>query len=107
MNKPRDVSHDETIIAMLKADPDFANEYLSASLDEAELKGGRSAILTAMRHIAQAQGISAVAARAGIPRESLYRALGAKGNPTMATFLALINAVGLRLNVSQRPVTAT
>ena len=107
MNEPRDVSHDETIIAMLKADPDFAHEYLSASLDEADLKGGRSALLSALRHIAQAQGVSAVAARAGIPRESLYRALGTKGNPTITTFLALINAVGLRLDVSQRTVTAT
>jgi len=106
MNETRDVSHDETIIAMLKADPDFANEYLSASLDEVDLKGGRSALLSAMRHIAQAQGVSAVAERAGIPRESLYRALGANGNPTITTFLALIHAVGLRLDVSQRTITA-
>jgi len=106
MNEPRDVSHDETVIAMLKADPDFANEYLSASLDEANLKGGKSALLSALRHIAQAQGVSAVAVRAGIPRESLYRALGAKGNPTITTFISLVNAVGLRLNVSQRAVTS-
>lgn len=37
MNAPRDASHDETVVALLKADPNFANTYLAAALDEAEL----------------------------------------------------------------------
>jgi hypothetical protein len=44
MNAPRDVSHDEAVVAMLKADPDFANEYLAAALEEAELPGGQVAL---------------------------------------------------------------
>jgi DNA-binding phage protein len=28
--------HDETVVAMLKADPEFAAVYLAAALDEAE-----------------------------------------------------------------------
>ena len=106
MNAPRDVSHDETVIAMLKADPDFANEYLAAALDESDLPGGHTALLAALRHIAQAQGVSAVAERAGIPRESLYRALSAKGNPTITTFLAVVRAAGLRLDVHRGSVVA-
>ena len=82
MKAPRDISHDEIVISMLKADPDFANEYLATALEEADLPGGQTALLAALRHIAEAQGMSAVAARAGIPRESLYRALSPKGNPT-------------------------
>ena len=62
MNAPRDVSHDEAVVAMLKADPDFANEYLAAALEEAQLPGGQVALLGALRHIAEAQGMSAVAA---------------------------------------------
>ncbi len=106
MKTPRDVSHDDTLVAMLKADPDFANEYLAAALDEAALPGGEAALLQALRHIAEAQGMSAVAARAGIPRESLYRALGSKGNPTIKTFLAVVRGAGLHLDVSREPVTA-
>ena len=79
MNSPRHVSHDEVVIGMLKADPDFANEYLAVALEEADSPGGQTALLAALRHIAEAQGMSAVAARAGIPRESLYRALSPKG----------------------------
>ena len=52
---PRHVSHDETVVEMLKADPDFANEYLAAALEEAELPGGQTALLAALGHIAQAQ----------------------------------------------------
>lgn len=65
MNEPRHVSHDETVVEMLKADPDFANEYLAAALEESELPGGQTALLAALRHTAEAQGMTAVAARAG------------------------------------------
>ena len=57
MNTPRDVSHDDVVVGMLKADPDFANEYLAAALDEAELPGGQAALLTALSHISEAQGM--------------------------------------------------
>lgn len=106
MNAPRHVSHDETVVDMLKADPDFADEYLAAALDEADLPGGHAALLAALRHIAQAQGMSAVAERAGIPRESLYRALSDKGNPTVKTFLAVVRGAGLRLDVSRQTAPA-
>lgn len=90
MKASRHETHDANVVAMLKADPDFANEYLAAALEEAQLPGGQSALLDALRHIAEAQGMTAVAARAGIPRESLYRALSPKGNPKIKTFLAVV-----------------
>jgi probable addiction module antidote protein len=40
-----------------------------------------------------------VAKAAGIERESLYRALSAKGNPRLCTLVAVTKAVGLRLTV--------
>lgn len=106
MKAPRDISHDEIVIGMLKADPDFANEYLATALEEADLPGGQTALLAALRHIAEAQGMSAVAARAGIPRESLYRALSPKGNPTIKTFLAVVRGAGLHLAVSREPIVS-
>lgn len=95
-------SHDEAMIEMLKADPEFANEYLAVALDEADQPGGQQVLLTALRHVAEAQGMSTVAERAGIPRESLYRALGPKGNPTVKTLLAILSASGLHLSVSRQ-----
>ena len=106
MKVPRDISHDEIVIGMLKAAPDFANEYLVTALEEADLPGGQFALLDALRHIAEAQGRSAVAARAGIPRESLYRALSPKGNPTIKTCLAVVRGAGLHLEVRREALAA-
>lgn len=71
---------DEAVIDMLKNDPDFANEYLAVALEAADQPGGQQALLSALRHIAEVQDMSAVAVRAGMPREGFYRALGPRGN---------------------------
>ena len=99
--QPASRPHDAAVVELLKADPDFANEYLAAALQEADQPGGQSALLAALRHVAEAQGMAAVAERAGIPRESLYRALGPKGNPTIKTLLAVLGAAGLQLAVTR------
>ena len=93
--------HDAAVVELLKADPEFANAYLAAAL-EADEPGGQAALLAALRHVAEAQGMAAVAERAGIPRESLYRALGPKGNPTAKTLLAVLGAAGLHLAVTRQ-----
>jgi len=99
---PTSRPHDDAVVAMLKADPAFADDYLSAALDEAGEPGGQAALLAALRHIAEAQGMAAVAERAGIPRESLYRALSPRGNPTIKTLLAVLGASGLHLAVTRQ-----
>ncbi|MGV8891704.1 MAG: addiction module antidote protein [Burkholderiaceae bacterium] len=90
---------DDAVVELLREDPSFADEYLAAALDEADQPGGQAALLAALRHVAEAQGIAAVAERAGIPRESLYRALSPTGNPTIKTLLAVFSAAGLKLTV--------
>lgn len=91
--------HADAVVELLREDPTFADDYLSAALDEVNQPGGREALLAALRHIAEAQGMAAVSERAGIPRESLYRALSPKGNPTIKTLLAVVNGAGLKLSV--------
>ena len=93
--------HDVAVVDMLKADPEFADAYLAAALEEADQPGGQAALLAALRQIAEAQGMAAVAQRAGIPRESLYRALSPSGNPTIKTLLAVLGAAGLQLAVTR------
>lgn len=91
--------HDEAVIELLREDPQFAAAYLSTALAESEQPGGREALLSALRQVAEAQGIASVAQRAGIPRESMYRILSPRGNPRLETLLAVIAALGLRLDV--------
>jgi probable addiction module antidote protein len=91
------VSHDECVIEELRNDPQFAVEYLKVALDDTENPG---VLLIALRRVAEARGgIAKVARLAGIERESLYRALSAKGNPRLSTLVAVTKAVGLKLTV--------
>ena len=94
--------HDAAVVELLKEDPDFASVYLAAALEESDQTGGQQALLAALRHVAEAQGMAAVAQRAGMPRESLYRALSANANPTIKTLLAVLGAAGLQLAVTRQ-----
>ena len=97
--KPKaSISHDEAIVKELRADPEFAAEYLKAALEEAEDEP--RALLIALRHVAEARGgLAKVAKAAGIERESLYRALSQRGNPRLSTLVAVTKAMGLKLTV--------
>jgi probable addiction module antidote protein len=94
--------HDESVVELLREDPAFVDDYLRAAIEEVDMPGGQQALLKALRHVAEAQGMAQVAERAGMQRESLYRALSPNGNPTLKTLLAVLNGVGLRLAVEHR-----
>ena len=96
MKRKASVSHDEAMIRRIRKDPQFAAEYLKAALEDADEP---RVLLIALRHVAQARGIARIAKAAGIERESLYRALSARGNPRLSTLYAVAKAVGLRLTV--------
>jgi probable addiction module antidote protein len=95
-------SHDEYMMEMIKADPEFAQEYLAVALEDASQPGGIESLRVVLRHVAEAQGMDNVAQRADIPRDSLIRSLGPEGNPTVKTLLAILSASGLRLSMSPR-----
>ena len=94
------VSHHEREVAELRADHELAIEYLKAAMESMGSPDDRAAGLLALRTVAEAYGgLGAVAAEAGISRETLYRTLSPKGNPTLKTLLAVLNAVGMKLSV--------
>lgn len=96
MKSTTDRSYKEGLLKRLQ-DPSFAAEYLTASAEDPEPR----VYLSALRNIAEALGMAEVAKAAGIPRESLYRALSAKGNPRWSTLSAVLRATGLKLTVSR------
>jgi probable addiction module antidote protein len=97
MKRKASMSHDEAIVRELRENPKFAEESLKAALEDADEP---KALLVALRHLADAKGgVAQVAKKAGIERESLYRALSAKGNPRLSTLVAVTKAVGMRLTV--------
>ena len=71
--------------------------YLNAWLEDApeDVAG----FARALGDVARARGMTKVAHDAGLSRESLYKALSAKGNPSLATFLKVCFALDLSMHV--------
>jgi len=88
-------SYQEDLIEALK-DTKEAAAYLNAAIED----GDREVFLLALRNVAQAHGgMSALAKKTHLKRESLYRMLSKKGNPEIKSILNLLHAVGLKLTV--------
>jgi len=87
------VSHRKRLITELRADPEPAREYLTAAIEDPDPQ----VLLAALHAVVEARGMARVAKAAGIPRESLYRALSPQGNPRLDTLLAVIHAAGFRI----------
>lgn len=66
MKKPASISHEEALIRELRANPEFAAEYLRAALED---KDEPQVLLLALRRVAESRGgIAKVAKAAGIER---------------------------------------
>ena len=80
----------------LKTDEDMA-AYLEACLEEA---GDDAAFIAkALGNIARAKGMTQLSKDTGLGRESLYKALSGEGNPSFATILKVVHALGLKFHV--------
>lgn len=89
----------------LKTTPFDPAQYLKTPraravyMNEALQSGDAAFIADAIGVVARAEGMSKVARRAGLSRESLYRALSAEGNPEFATLLKVLAALDLKLKM--------
>ena len=79
----------------LETEQDMA-AYLAAALDG----GDTGLIAAALGDIARAQGMTEVARKTGLGRESLYKALSPDGNPALGTVLKVVSALGLKLHAT-------
>jgi probable addiction module antidote protein len=90
------VKHDEWLLQQLK-DAEFAAEYLNAASEDDDPK----TYLTALRKVVEARGgMADIAEKAHLSRETLYRTLSTRGNPTIRTLSAVLKATGLKFGVS-------
>jgi probable addiction module antidote protein len=93
--------YESDLVEQLK-DAEFAVEYLNASLEDND-EGSDERFLMALRQVAQAQGgMTEIAAKSGMARPALYRALSETGNPEFLTLKTLLDSLGLKLAVEQR-----
>lgn len=100
------ISYQDWQVEKLRGDRELAIECLNLALESLSDSEERGGSLLILRALAEAYGgLAKLAEEAGMSRESLYRSLSPKGNPTFKTLTAIIHAMGLRLTVvEKRPV---
>lgn len=72
-------------------------EMIAAYLTEAFESDDPSAITMAIGAVARSHGMTAIAEKAGLSREHLYRALGGETKPEFATVMKVLHALGIDL----------
>lgn len=72
-------------------------EAIAVFVSEAFETNDAAYIAHALGVVARAKGMAQVAALTGLSREQLYRTFSERGNPTLKTILAVMNALGLEL----------
>ncbi|CCH08031.1 putative addiction module antidote protein [Achromobacter xylosoxidans] len=84
------------MVEVYRSDPALALETINSILAD----GDQGELLVVLRQMTQAfGGMQAVAEQARLNPTQLYRTLSPKGNPSLASLLAILKAMGLRLAV--------
>jgi len=80
----------------LQSDEECA-AYLQACIEQAP--DDSAVFAKALGDIARARGMMQLAKDTGLTREGLYKALGEQGNPSFATVMKVMRALGLQMHV--------
>lgn len=73
-------------------------------LDSPEMVSAYLDAAPALGDIAKARGMSAIARAAGVPRETLYKALRETGDPRLSTLFGVIKALGVKMRIEPERV---
>ena len=86
----------ESVLNGHLANADQAAKYLTACYEE-----GPEVFLQGLRDVVEARGGMTRAARlTGLNRESLYRQLSRRGNPSLSSLNAVLTALQLKLQIA-------
>ncbi len=80
------------------------DESIRIFLEDILESGDPKVIAAGLGDVARAKGMTDLAAKAGLSRESLYRALSEDGNPRLDTLMKVLAALGVKLSLA--PVDA-
>ena len=80
----------------LETEEDIA-AYLAVVFEE----GDPDVIALAIGDVAKARGMTEIAKKAGVSRESLYKSLRKGGDPRLTTLIGVMNSLGMRLTAER------
>jgi probable addiction module antidote protein len=75
-------------------------EQIVAYLDDVFKSGNSELIIAAIGDVARACGMTKIANKSGLGRESLYKSLSLEGNPSFETIIKVLSSLGLGLRPS-------
>src|SRR5947209_18457646 len=78
-------------------DPEIAEGYLNDALSDSP-----EMFLKALLNVVQSRQVTTVAKKAGVKRESIYRAFSTRGNPTLDTLNSVLDALGLKIEIASQ-----
>ena len=77
-----------------------SDEAIHVYMEDALETNDPAFIAKALGTIARARGMSRIAKKARLSRESLYKALSAEGNPEFGTVIRVMHALGLKFSIA-------
>ncbi|MGB8478832.1 MAG: addiction module antidote protein [Acidobacteriaceae bacterium] len=80
---------------------DISETELGAAINSALATSDPAKFVDALGAYARRHGMTQIARKTGLARESLYRALSSGGNPEFSTVLRVVSAIGFRLEASK------
>jgi probable addiction module antidote protein len=72
--------------------------YLQTAFEEGDAEN----IAAVLGAVARSKGMTEIAKKAGVGRESLYKSLSKTGNPSFSTILKVLENIGLCLTVKPK-----
>lgn len=93
----------DTLVCMLKnlviAEYLDSEEIVAEYLNLVSKSDDPALFLRAIGHIARSMGMSQIAEKTGLGRESLYKALDEKAHPRFETIFKVLNAMGIQMTL--------
>lgn len=90
------VAHEKEQIREFRKDPDRAIEYLNACVQVAFEDNDPELVLSALAVVGKAYGMTRLAKKTHLQRESLHRMLSKRGNPEWNSIFRVFKALQIR-----------
>jgi HTH-type transcriptional regulator / antitoxin HigA len=94
---------DEVTEQYFRDHPDEIDDYLAEIFEAYAEDNDTGALLVSLRVLARVQGVSDMAARIGMTRQGVQKALSDDGNPRLGSVMAIMKALGYCLVPQKLP----
>ena len=85
---------DEFIQKDFKENPKQVDLYLDETICEYKRDRDIKILIASLRDVVKAKGVCYIAQKTGLNRQTIYKALSGKGNPTFNTLTVILEALG-------------